>query len=255
MNKQGKLSPIQRQILITLGIIAVISFIIVREVGLVLSEGENSTQDIAVQSPQQEREIEDKIPKHLPIKVKVKNLDKVKKLDNEKWARDIEIEVTNTSDKPIYFLDLELILPQIKSSDGYEITMPLRYGRMDLISFTTPIKPEDIPIQPGESFVFKIPQQDAGGWAILAAKRNILRTEPKKLGLEFYILNFGDGTGFRRVDGKPIDIHKKQSFNSSCGQQKAQIATVSNAPPNRTSNSFIHLSFSFLPASFLPVNF
>jgi uncharacterized ubiquitin-like protein YukD len=50
----------------------------------------------------QEREIDNQIPKHLPIKVTIKNLEKVKKLDNEEWMRDLEIEIKNTGEKPIY---------------------------------------------------------------------------------------------------------------------------------------------------------
>src|SRR5678815_3765021 len=45
------------------------------------------------------------IPKHIPIKVKVKNI------NNDKWAHDLEVEVTNKSDKPIYYLSL-LVIPQ-----------------------------------------------------------------------------------------------------------------------------------------------
>src|SRR3712207_4633634 len=50
------------------------------------------------QSQPEAKELDDKIPKHLPIKVKVKNLDK------KNWVREVEVEVKNTGDKPIYFL-------------------------------------------------------------------------------------------------------------------------------------------------------
>jgi hypothetical protein len=55
----------------------------------------------------EERQLEDAIPKHVPIKVKIKaEKEKAfKDLHNEKWLRDLEIEVTNTGTKPIYFLD------------------------------------------------------------------------------------------------------------------------------------------------------
>ena len=46
----------------------------------------------------EERELEDKIPKHLPIKVKIKKEKEkaFKDLKNEKWLRDFELEITNT---------------------------------------------------------------------------------------------------------------------------------------------------------------
>ena len=39
--------------------------------------------------------MEAKIPQHVPIKVKVKNF------NSEDWTRDLEVEVTNISNKPI----------------------------------------------------------------------------------------------------------------------------------------------------------
>jgi hypothetical protein len=55
-----------------------------------------------------ERELEDKIPKHVPIKVKIKSEKETsfRDLANPKWIRDFELDITNTSDKPIYFLEL-----------------------------------------------------------------------------------------------------------------------------------------------------
>src|SRR5881396_2315597 len=55
---------------------------------------------------QEERQVEDSIPKHVPIKVKLKREKeaKFKDLNNSDWLRDFELEVTNTSNKPIYFL-------------------------------------------------------------------------------------------------------------------------------------------------------
>jgi len=107
----------------------------------------------------EEREIEDKIPKHVPIKVKIKS-EKEKSfrdLKNAKWVRDFELEVTNTSDKPVYFLELWVVLPEVIAENGMELGFPPRYGRSDFIKFKTLALPEDIAIQPGEQYVFQIP--------------------------------------------------------------------------------------------------
>src|SRR6266480_6471934 len=106
----------------------------------------------------EEREIEDKIPKHVPIKVKIKS-EKEKSfrdLKNAKWVRDFELEVTNTSDKPVYFLELWVVLPEVIAENGMELGFPPRYGRSDFIKFKTLALPEDIAIQPGEQYVFQI---------------------------------------------------------------------------------------------------
>lgn len=57
----------------------------------------------SAQETAEERKFEDEIPKHVPIKFKLK-ADKEKKfkdLKNPDWYRDFELEVTNTSDKPV----------------------------------------------------------------------------------------------------------------------------------------------------------
>lgn len=52
----------------------------------------------------QERQVENTIPKHVPLDVKLTKAKEKnwKDLKNENWARDFEVEVTNTEDKPIY---------------------------------------------------------------------------------------------------------------------------------------------------------
>jgi hypothetical protein len=85
------------------------------------------------------RDIEDKIPKHVPIKVRIRSEKEkaVKDIKNDKWLRDFELEVTNTSDKPIYFLELWIILPEVIAENGSVVGMPLRYGRMEFVHHNT----------------------------------------------------------------------------------------------------------------------
>jgi hypothetical protein len=168
------------------------------------SMAQNSAQGSVPLSPLQERVLQDQIPRHLPLKVKVKNLEKVKDLQNEEWLRDFEIEITNTSSKPIYFLSLAIYLPDVKSSAGYPIVFPLRYGRMDLIDFNEPLQPGDVPIQPEGIRVLKITASDLRGWEVFATESNLLRSAPKKMRLIFQSLNFGDKTGFSTTGGIAI---------------------------------------------------
>ncbi|HET8669511.1 MAG TPA: hypothetical protein VFM05_02460 [Candidatus Saccharimonadales bacterium] len=54
----------------------------------------------------QERVFENKIPTHIPIKIKIKKEKEKSFKDpkNEKWLREFALELTNTGDKLIYFL-------------------------------------------------------------------------------------------------------------------------------------------------------
>ena len=194
-----------------------------------------------------ERELEDKIPLHLPIKAKVKNL------QNKKWLDDLEIEVRNTGNKPIYYIKLALLLPGVKvgaDSTGF----PLWYGRWDLLDVTNHATAEDVPLKPGESYVFKLPERLVKGWQGHRSKSG--QANPKRVVLIFNVLSFGDGTGFATTGGVPIPA-RKVSQNSCEKERKGRAVQATGAYLRsiRPPDTFRQSSFSFLPASFLPANF
>jgi hypothetical protein len=110
------------------------------------------------------------------------------------------LEVTNTSDKPIYYLDLWLVYPEIITGSGAELCVPLRYGRMNFIDHQTLPLPADVPIRPKETYVFKIPARDQKGWEWHKARED--RPDPRKVLIKFVQLSFGDGIGFSGTDAK-----------------------------------------------------
>jgi hypothetical protein len=152
----------------------------------------------------EERELEDRIPKHLPIKVKIKKEKEkaFKDLKNEKWIRDFQLEITNTGNKPIYFLSFILDMPEITAPDGIGMAFSIHYGRGYLGDIGNKAEPGDVPIQPGETYVFSFPDIVVESWAIFKKRENKL--DPKKLILLCQILSFGDGTGFVGTDGKSL---------------------------------------------------
>lgn len=105
----------------------------------------------------QERVFENKIPAHIPIKIKIKKEkeESFKDLKNEKWLREFELEVTNTGDKPIYFLYLTMGT-NVKVDNGREMVYPLTYGRGQLGDIVTKATSDDIPIKPGDTYVLKL---------------------------------------------------------------------------------------------------
>lgn len=94
-------------------------------------------QDNQSLSQDEQREFRTGLPKHIPLKIHAKNV------NSKKWANDLEIEVTNTSNRPIYYFDLILHLQGVKNSLGIEMVFWLRYGRSKLIDFSTPLEPGD----------------------------------------------------------------------------------------------------------------
>jgi hypothetical protein len=214
----------------------------------------NSTK----QEPQ-ERLVEDKIPKHVPIKVKLKaeKEAKFKDLNNSNWIRDFELEVTNTSDKPIYFLELWVVLPDVISKNGMRVGVPLRFGRADFIQFDTlPIR-TDIPIKPGGIYTFTIPEKYQRGWQAHKGREN--RPDPKQIQITFTQLSFGDGTGFNGSDGMPYPYKRDQSSNGPCREGPKRIADKTSernariAVPALGEHSLLATPAAILPVSFLRV--
>jgi hypothetical protein len=161
-----------------------------------------SLQDNTAAPASEERELIDEIPKHLPIKVKIKKEKEkaFKNVKNEKWMRDFQLEITNTGTKPIYFFSLTLTFPEVIGPGGLQMGFPIRYGRSELISIETKAGPDDIPIKPGETYVYSFSESRVLNWEQLRKEEN--RPDAMKLILNLNVLSFGDRTGF--VGGLPI---------------------------------------------------
>jgi hypothetical protein len=142
----------------------------------------------------QERIFENKIPAHIPIKIKIKKEKEqsFKDLKNEKWLREFELEVTNTGDKPIYYLEIVMDTGVKFDGSGPEIVFPLRYGRAELGDIVTKATSDDVPIKPGDTIILTTRQATA--WEI--GIRENRWPEATKFKAEIQMLSFGDGTGY-----------------------------------------------------------
>ncbi|HEX6045337.1 MAG TPA: hypothetical protein VFZ22_12680 [Pyrinomonadaceae bacterium] len=202
---------------------------------------------------EEERRLEDTIPKHIPIKIKIKKEKEAafKDLKNERWARDFELEVTNTGTKPIYALDL-YVITDVKAAAGFRIVFPLNYGRVELGDIRTKAEPTDIPIKPGESISLTIHPGQLDAWDIARRKEN--RPFPKHLLVKFHYLSFGDVTGYWGPDGTalPRKIPDEEGLGVCLPPSHIDIFGWKDAPPG--SPLFKLLAFN-LPAAFGPVSF
>lgn len=105
-------------------------------------------------------------------------------------------------------------LPDTKGPDGNIVGWDLHYGRTDLIQLTESLKPEDVPIRPGETHVFTIADRFVRGWERIAREGKVHR--PKKVRVLFQFINFGDGTGLDTTTAVPIS-RPKEASNSTGG--------------------------------------
>ncbi|HLL71674.1 MAG TPA: hypothetical protein VK363_09595 [Pyrinomonadaceae bacterium] len=194
------------------------------------------------QSQPEAKELDDKIPKHLPIKAKVKNLDK------ENWAREMEVEVKNTGEKPIYYLSFSLRMPEVTDENGTVVAFKFVYGRPEVADFESRPTPEDVPIYPGETYIMKVPEREITGWE--GARKHYKWPEPKKFHIKFRRLHYGDGTGFTTSGALPVPNPNPRS-SSSCGRGRRAAPAQSAASGEALSPPLIP-SFQFASAT-LPV--
>jgi len=152
------------------------------------------------------RTFENKIPPHVSLKIKIKKEKEEKALDsnNKNWFRDLEIEVTNTSDKPIYFLSLNLEMPDLVRDDGALAVFPLRYGNSDLYNQDAKPLPEDRPIEPKATYTFVVDEKNRVGYEAWRRKNN--RSDLYKLQVSINHLSYGDGTGFTSLSAVPFPL-------------------------------------------------
>ena len=157
--------------------------------------------------PPTERQIENTIPKHVPIDVKLtkKKEKNWKDLKNENWAQDFELEITNTGDRPIYAFYL-LVLFDVPTYVQDQVVddqfvAPIRFGRAEIHDPRVKPKADDVPIKPSESMTFKIHPNQLLAWD---KNRGHGRRSPTKAQIKLEWLNFGDGTGLVTNEGVPF---------------------------------------------------
>ncbi len=218
------------------------------------SPGQSEIASFKKTLPQEnERRLENLIPKHVPIKIKIKKEKEAgfKDLNNEKWGWEFELEVINTGTKPIYALDL-LVMTDVKAASGSPVIFPLYFGRNELGDIRTKAEPTDIPIKPGESVSLAINPGIVNAWDYYRKKEN--RPLPKRLEVKIESLNFGDGTGYVGNDATPLPrVIPEEGGSATCRPLfQTGIFGWNEAPPGSPLSKL--LAFN-LPAAIWPVNF
>jgi hypothetical protein len=189
----------------------------------------------AQQSPsaQQERQMENTVPKHVPLDIKVtKEKEKNwKDLKNDNWAQDFELEIKNTGDKPIYTFGLTLYF-DVPTDVATESIETISYGRPEISDPKVKPTEEDIPIKPGESKVFKIHPGVVRAWE--KGRREKGRRLPTTVRIVFYQMTFGDGTGLMFDKALPYPYRKSsQFFKPGTRQQTALRRETRRSTPSR----------------------
>jgi len=186
----------------------------------------------ALTKPQEgERRIENLIPRHVPISIKIRSEKETafKDLSNRNWARDFELEVTNTGNKPIYFLDLSVFF-DVANSHGPELFTTLVYGRPEVGDVRVLPSPEDVPINPGESAILKVYSGTLKAWDIKSREQHWAL--PTRVQVKFQFLRFEDHNGFTGFEGVPTSRRKAspQTRLTNCVTRPGDAVAGTTAP-------------------------
>ena len=219
MNPRRIFSRLSNRSMAALKAVVLSSVVLLSVVGVVSSTAQ--TQD-------EERQVENRLPEHLPIKLKVKNPEKVKDLKNQKWLGEIELEVKNVGTKPIYYLYVILELPDV-IVDGVTVGYQLTYGRSDFVSLKESVHSDDVPLLPGGGYGFKVEERIVRGYEL--GRSQGLWKDAKKVKIYFQFINFGDGTGLG-AGGTSLP-NKQRGENRACPEppRKEAVAAAGNGPP------------------------
>lgn len=199
---------------------------------------------------EEERQIENTIPKHVPLDLKIKKEKEQawKDLKNEKWASDFELEIKNNGEKPIYTFYL-LLYFDVPTDFETELIAPIYYGRPEISDPRAKPTEEDVPIKPGESMIFKIHPNILLSWD--KGRREKGWRLPTKVRIKFWSVTFGDGTGLMFNEGVPYPTRKPRAKTSQRQRSAPRARDKHEAVdwrPLRVDR------FNDLPAALLPVN-
>lgn len=244
MNAHGLRQILHRQHLASLIAFCLLSFVVV--FGFVAS-GAHSQQNASPVYAKNERGLENTIPDHVPIKVKIKNEKSFKNLQNRGWARELELEVTNTGSKPIHYVYVILLMPDVFLEDGVPLSFRVKYGRHWLSETSDPAQPEEPPIQPGESVTIKLPESR---WKAYEATRERMKKEdPKRIKIELQIIDFGDGTGYESTKGVPLTYPiRKSSRDKLPARESSGTCRPHSEIPARDPTLSFFMNGQFYPA-------
>ncbi len=207
----------------------------------------------SVQSAQARRSIDSKVPAHVPLEIKIKpaKVEKIKDPNNKNWFRDLEIEIINTSERPIYYFNLFVEMKDVTNDTGATLMLPIIFGRAELVDLNVKPLPEDIPLLRNHTYTYVVSDNKGKAWEAWL-KRN-KKNDAMVLEITFNHLNFGDGTGLTSSSAIPIPVKQSPEDLARClGKSPPAVADNWSKKPEIFSSLY---ASNLKPAASVPVNF
>ena len=172
-----------------------------------------SSKAQSLSGPATERVLRNRLHERVPVKIKLREDCEAsfKDLNNHTWPSHFAIEVTNTGDKPIYYLALFLrtnseggttrLMGEDEDKRAGHLVIDVRYGNNRFGDIVTKANSEDVPLIPGQTVVLTCHEGEAA--AIQRGFSEGREADPTRVDIILSVLSFGDGTGLWGVDAMP----------------------------------------------------
>jgi hypothetical protein len=127
----------------------------------------------------------------------------VRNLDAPDWINNVELEVENRSNRPIYYVRVMLTFPDVPKStelDGIPrgLSTTLRYGRKEFFAHPGELATaEDVPIRPGERAILRLEPDKQEGLKHYLNRHNVSESTVRRVRVRIEDISFGDGSGYR----------------------------------------------------------
>lgn len=129
---------------------------------------------------------------------------KVSNVESDHLFRDLTIEIKNVSAKPIYFMRLNVTLPDIILRQ-YPLGAMIYFGEQRLLRVHERPAVGALPLRPGETTILKFDEEKVDGFERMLAKGRFTPQQIKRVLITVTTISFGDGTGYQS-GGVPYDV-------------------------------------------------
>lgn len=120
-------------------------------------------------------------------------------LHSELFPEGFQIEVKNISGKPIYHININVLLPDAREYlNGNIGGFNLKFGSTRLVTIGSMAEPLDDKINPGEKYLLKVNESTSKNFFTFSENKDLIRAKGTwHIVLDMQHVSFGDGSGYQ----------------------------------------------------------
>jgi hypothetical protein len=178
--------------------------------------------------------------KHIQIKRNANHPVAIKQIRNaqsDHFLRDVEIEIKNITNKPIYYVHLFIWFPDLEVKPNVHYGLSLIYGDTRFFRVAELASPQDHPIPPGGTVTLTVPSSTWEGFEGYKEEVNLPPAATNKVEIWLQEVNFGDGTEYEWDRPYPRRRGSVKNLSSkSIGEIAVEQLTASSDKLHRPSS-------------------